>query len=322
MPKEISHWYLADLVKQNLPAESVFKEPVTTHENLFFLGAVTPDIPFYYLVGPGSARIQAAARPFHRSDARALAPVLTFFDRMGGAAADPGALSLGAGIVCHILADTAFHPLVYYHSGQSRIHPGAAARHRQFETALDLYFRHQAGTGVRVSLHRILSETETADHQLYGYLAALFDLNDPGDKTWLKYAIRSHALYQAIFQNPGFYRILTRLNKRRLWLLDLALALFYPPGQGGDLPFFDRMFQYRDPVSGRYRSDRIPDLARQAATDSLAVLSRISDGIKAKQSLSGLAENAGLPRVRPGISPCRFWRRQPDLFTELYRRKK
>lgn len=238
----------------------------------------------------------------------------------GGAAAHPGALSLGAGIICHILADTAFHPLVYYHSGQSRVHAGAAARHRQFETALDLYFRHQAGSGARVSLHRILTETETSDHRMIGYLAALFELNDPGDKTWLGYAVRAHAFYQALFQKPAVYRFLNRLNKRRLWLLDLALALFYPPGQGGDLPFFNQTFQYRDPVSGRYRSHKIPDLARQAKTAALSVLSRVSGRMKAHQPLPGLAENAGLPLVRPGISPCRFWRRQPDLLTELYRR--
>jgi hypothetical protein len=247
MPKEISHWYLADQVKSALPANSVFTEPVRTYENLFFLGAVAPDIPFYYLLGPKSSRILSAAEPFHRPDAGALTPVLSFFDRMGGVNADPGALSLGAGIICHILADTAFHPLVYYYSGQSRVHPGATARHREFETALDLYLLHQAGPGARISLKRTLSETEVARHRLMGYLADLFNLNEPGDQTCLEFAVRSHAFYQALFQKPSVYRFLKRLNKRPTRAMDLALVPDLSGRSGWRSAFFPPAFPLPGP---------------------------------------------------------------------------
>jgi hypothetical protein len=321
MPKEISHWYLADQVKSALPAESVFKEPVQTYENLFFLGAVAPDIPFYYLVGPKASRILAAAEPFHRPDAGALTPVLSFFDRMGGANADPGALSLGAGIISHIQADTAFHPLVYYYSGQSRVHPGAMARHREFETALDLYLLHQTGPGARISLTRTLAETEVARHRLMGYLAGLFNLNEPGDRTCLGYAVRSHACYQALFQNPSLYRFLKRLNKRPRRALDLALSLVYPPGQNGDLPFFRRQFHYQDPVTGRLCRAGIKDLTRQTVTSALSLLAGLSDQMLAHRPAISLPAGAGLPLIRPGIASCRFWRQKNSLLTDLYHRE-
>ena len=318
MPKEISHWYLADLVKKNLPEESVFKEPVITHETLFFLGAVTPEIPFYYLLGPKASRILAAAEPFHRPDAGALTPVLSFFDRMGGVVADPGALSLGAGIICHILADTAFHPLVYYYSGQSRVHAGAMARHREFETALDLYLLHQAGPGARISLTRTLAETEVTRHRVMGYLADLFNLHEPGDRTCLGYAVRSHAFYQALFQNPSVYRFLKRLNKRPRRALDLALSLIYPAGQNGDLPFFRRQFNYRDPATGRHCRAGIGDLTLQTVTSTLSLLAGLSEQMLEYRPVTSLTTGAGLPLIRPGIASCRFWRQQTSLLPDLY----
>lgn len=322
MPKEISHWYLADRVKSNLPEGSVFFDPVHTCENLFFLGAVAPDIPFYYLLGPRSARIQAAAEPFHRSDQRALAPVLTFLEQMKGPDMDAGALSLGAGILCHILVDSVFHPLVYYFSGMSRVHPGARVRHRQFETALDLYFLQQNPAGVRTSLGLILSQTEVTQTRLLGYLGRVFALDKPGDSTCLGYAVRSHAFYQNLFQNKGVYRMLHRLNRGSHRFLDLALSLCYPDSQTEPTGFFDLPFDYRDPDTGQACRAGIPDLARQAETAALTLLTRVSEQMLQQQSLACLAEDTGLPRVRPGIEICRYWRKKNDLLSDLYRRKR
>ncbi len=105
-------------------------------------------------------------------------PVLTFLEPIQSPDVDARALSLGAGIICHILADTVFHPLVYYHSGMSRVHPGATARHRRFETALDLYFLHLAGPGFRTCLGRILSQTEVTQENLLRHLGRLFSLEN------------------------------------------------------------------------------------------------------------------------------------------------
>ncbi len=318
MPKEISHWYLADRVKSNLPENSVFFDPVHSCENLFFLGAVAPDIPFYYLLGPKSSRIQAAAGQFHRPDAEALTPVLRFLEQAGEPDVDAGALSLAAGIFCHIFADTAFHPLVYYFSGMSRVHAGATARHRQFETALDLYFLHQAGPGIRTSLGRILSRAEMSQKRLLGYLGRIFALENPGDTTCLSYAVRSHVFYQALFQKKGVYRMLHRLNRGRYPFLDSALSLFYPHRQTNTLPFFDLPFEYRDPDTGQRFCAGITDLARQAEAGTLSLLARVSRQVTHRRSLGCLAEDDAVAGVRPGIENGRFWRNKTDLLSDLY----
>ena len=322
MPKEISHWYLADRVKSLLPEDSVFFDPVHTCENLFFLGAVAPDSPFYYLAGPGSARIRSAAEPFHRPDPGALTPVLSFFEQTQQFGMDTRALSLGAGILCHILADTVFHPLVYYYSGMPRVHPGATARHRQFETALDQYFMHQADRDVRTSLYRILSQTEVAPKTLINYLGKLFALEKPGDFTGLGYAVRSHAFYQALFQNRGVYRILSRLNRGRHRAMEKALSLFYPDDQKKSASFFDTGFQYRDPDSGRECCADIPGLVLKTETRALELLARVSGQMVQNRSLICLAQDDTLPRIRPGMAAGRFWRGKTDLTTDLYRLNK
>jgi hypothetical protein len=322
MPKEISHWYLADRVRSRLPEDSVFFDPVHTCENLFFLGAVAPDIPFYYLAGPGSARIRTAAEPFHRPDAEALIPVFSFFEQMQKSGMDARALSLGAGILCHILADTTFHPLVYYYSGMSRVHPGATARHRQFETALDLYFLHQTHVDVRTSLYRILSQTEVPPRQLTNYLGKLFALEKPGDPTCLGYAVRTHAFYQALFQNTGVYRILSRLNRGRYRALETALALFYPDDQKENASFFGTGFQYRDPDTGRECRADITDLVLKTETSAMDLLARVSEQMVQKHPLVCLARDATLPRVRPGMAAGCFWRGKTDLTADLYRKKR
>ncbi|MEE4364496.1 MAG: zinc dependent phospholipase C family protein [Desulfotignum sp.] len=321
MPKEISHWYLAGLVRENLPEESLFYLPVHTHENLFFLGAVAPDIPFYYLLGPKKNRIQAAADPFHRPDVQALAPVLAFFDSKRVLQPDPAALALAAGIICHILSDTAFHPLVYYFSGISPVHPGATARHRQFETALDLYFQHLAGPNARASLGRILEKVEVSRSRLLRLLGDVFNLGGSHERTCLGYAVRSHAFYQALFRATMLYRILHRMNLTSHWVPDSALSLIYPVDHGVALPFFYQVFHYRDPVTGRHCKAGIPDLTRQVERSALCLLDMVSAKLAQQNATAPLTDHPDLPEIRPGITSCRFWKGQENLLTDLYRHR-
>ena len=138
MPKEITHFALARQLRYRLPQGSPFYEPVRTFPLLFRLGAIAPDIPFFYLAGPHKRKVQAISRHYHRTDGEALRPLLQFLDTHKS----PKALALAAGVVCHLVTDTVFHPMVFYFAGMDGVHPGATGRHRQFETAMDLHFHH------------------------------------------------------------------------------------------------------------------------------------------------------------------------------------
>lgn len=115
MPKEIAHFTMARMTRKALgKRQSPFSEAAARFPALFDLGAVTPDINFYCMAGPGAEEIRALSAPFHRTDRRALLPVLEFLDRrLAQGKHDAPALALAAGLICHIMADTIFHPLVY-----------------------------------------------------------------------------------------------------------------------------------------------------------------------------------------------------------------
>lgn len=95
MPKEITHFALAWNLGRSLPGSSLFLGPVKKFSNLFLLGAIVPDIPFYYLIGPAREAVQDLSLPFQQTRARALSPVLEFLERDQF----PPALALAAGVI-------------------------------------------------------------------------------------------------------------------------------------------------------------------------------------------------------------------------------
>ncbi len=183
MPKEITHWTLAAALAEALPENSLFYRPIHLFPNLFFLGAIAPDIPFYYLAGPHMKSARKLGAFLHKGDAHALMPVLAFLDQDQ----DPAARAFAAGVVCHILADTMFHPLVYYFSGKEGIHAGATARHRQFETALDIHL--YCRSHPRESLARVVRQLEVSKKRRNHFLGSLFQVGSPGQEASLGTAL-------------------------------------------------------------------------------------------------------------------------------------
>lgn len=311
MPKEITHWYLADRIRAGIPGESVFHGPCHEYENLFFLGAVTPDTPFYYLLGPGSKPVRAASGQFHTPDRRALRPVLRFLERFPEAPA----LALAAGVMCHLVSDTMFHPLVVYFSGKDGVHDGATARHRQFETAMDLHVRFLAGKKTRVSLGRIVRGRKIPRRQLNGLLSGLFGLN--GREAQLGNALFSHCLFTAAFRNYAAYRAVKWLNRKGV-ISDTVPATAYPLKQPEPLPFFSRSICFRDPESGRPCRAGIPEMVLETATRANELLGMIAGGMNRGKDLLTLLDFPGLPEIRPDVSICRWWLEQPDIIPILY----
>ena len=95
MPKEITHFALASELSRFIPGNTLFHGPVKEFPNLFLLGAVAPDIPFFYQAGRNREGVQNLSAPFHRTDGRALEPVLDFLARDSS----PPALALAAGVI-------------------------------------------------------------------------------------------------------------------------------------------------------------------------------------------------------------------------------
>ena len=53
MPKEITHWILAEKAYRTLETKSGLKAIIKQYKNLYLAGAVIMDTPFYLLYGNG-----------------------------------------------------------------------------------------------------------------------------------------------------------------------------------------------------------------------------------------------------------------------------
>ncbi len=317
MPKEITHWTLAAALAKKLPKDSLFYQPVHSLINLFLLGAITPDIPFYYLVGPKTAFIQNLSAPFHRRDARALVPVLAFLDQNPDR--EPAALAFAAGVICHILADTKFHPLVHYFAGMDGVHPGATARHRQFETAMDLHFWHLSDDWSVNSLARVVRKAEVSKRQLTGLLGDLF-LGTRPERKYLGPALYSHMTFHYLFRSSMAHKAFTFLSRKTGWIPKEVTGLIYPCDGPVNLPFFNQRFRYQDPCTGTLFSTKIKEMVEETAMAGEGLLSLISTTLVQGRPAMGALDNPDLPKIRPGLDHDRFffWREKYDLETDLY----
>jgi len=319
MPKEIAHFTMARMTGAALGrAHSPFRKALGKYPNLFVLGGVAPDIAFYCLAGPGARETQALSAPFHRPDKRALLPVLEFLDRRRARGKeDLPALALAAGAVCHIMADTVFHPMVYYFAGMDGAHPGATARHRQFETAMDLCFW-QDDPGDHWLGNRVAS-LEISRQDLSALLADLFRARDPGQ---VCRALGWYKWIQYLFFAPWMKRILTGFKQVGRPLPATATGLAYPFRGGVDLPFFAGEIVFYDPCTGVRNKARIMDMARDVVGSVLKVLALAAEGIGRQESLAEyLMAHPGLPRIRPGLPKegFRLWREEEDIMPRIYR---
>lgn len=315
MPKEISHWTLAAALAEDLPEDSLFYAPIHSFPNLFFLGAIAPDIPFYYLAGPHRSSVQKLADSLHKGEAHSLVPVLAFLDQNP----DPAARAFAAGVICHLLADTLFHPLVYYFSGKEGLHAGATARHRQFETALDIHLSYLYRP--RVSLARVVSDLEVTTKRRNHFLGHLFQVESPRQAASLGAALNFFLMLQALFRSSLVCRVCGVLNKNTPWVPDEVTGLIYPCKRGVSLPFFTRKFQYQDAFTGAVLSTSILTLVKETTRAGKMILTLLSEILGQGQSATGVMDNPGLPKIRPDLPKegFFFWQGKTHLEPDLYR---
>ena len=320
MPKEIAHFALAEEVARNLPRNSLFFNPVQNFPFLFLLGAVIPDTPFCYLAGPKKKRIQALSRPFHQAGASAMMPVLNFLDTDKS----PEALALSAGTVCHIMSDTTFHPLVYYYAGMDNVHDGATARHRCFETAMDIHFRYLFRG--KTSLFKIVRQIETSGPKLSGLLNNL--LGEKGlSRPILNCTLGWHALLQALFRAQIIRLVASKQAKTSHPLPPPVAGVIYPFSKPRSLPFFSSMLNYRHPCTQTLVSTTLSSLIQQTVTSTSAVLKAIEQALNQGHGASQhpkidtlVFNNQALPDISPDLPADTFitWHQQYDIRPLLY----
>lgn len=313
MPKEITHFALAATLERSLPRTSLFSGPVRKFFNLFLLGAIAPDIPFYYLAGPSRKRVQELSVPFHRAHERALMPVLAFLEKD----MSPPALALAAGVISHLLSDTHFHPLVHYYAGMDGVHRGATGRHRTFETALDIHFWYMFRG--ETCLNRVVKNSEVSRAELCRLLAGLFNPCSPLAETAPMKALNQHRRIQYLFRAPGIRTGVAGLTRMGRPLPEKISGLAYPFARPVCLPFFARGLFYKDPCTQESVSTDISTMISQSVESSLRVLDMVAQAMAAGR-VEVVLGHPGLPGIRPALPVKGFevWHRKQDIRPLVY----
>jgi len=312
MPKEATHWILAENTWQAMP-DGLLKREILENKALYYLGAIIFDTPYYVLTGQNRSNLYAAAQRLHGYNAS------RSFNPFRALATSPENMPEGyrpflAGALTHVAADAVFHPLIYYFGGNdedvfTNKAAQATARHRRLETALDLHFLSRNGnTAFRnLRLPGLYRNRENEERAFLKLLNLLYFGKVLLKDSALKLAVWQHALIHVLIHQKRIHQfielfdILCPQQARRIKPVE---ALFYATCQEADPRFFQRALVYRHPVTGEERQESINDLQDRMVALSLEFLERI-DNIERQADLKKRLAGAVFPSLYHGLPPDR-----------------
>jgi len=317
MPKEITHWLLAEEVSRRLRG-TPFEEPLRRNGNILHLGAVVHDAPYYYLKPDRERRFGDLPRKLHGTvdDAYELIGALLSYALERPRQEEEPLLAFLVGLVTHLFADALMHPLIFYLTGRyddPSFRQGTVARqdHRRLESLIDM---HLAGGYDRVrnySLAAFLRSAEVPLAGLYTHVgrAWLEPEKAPDFTGGLISAFRLFAFLQGIFRNPLLGRLFFRIFAIAPAIVREILALSYSPQL---LRYEGRItgtIPYRHPCTGREQAHGIAELFQGAVEQSVAFCRGLEPLL---DSRSNRPARLILPAVDPALGfdldrpPCHY----------------
>jgi hypothetical protein len=271
MPKEITHWILAERVLDELDENSRLSGIIRANHSAYLSGTVLPDTLLHLFRGPHSRVALQLANRFHDATGNSFAPLIQAEVRhAGGLPHNLFACLLG--VISHMLTDSVFHPYVYALSGVNDI-----GVHYRLETAIDVYFLHCGNTPpVRRVDELITPETRQV---LVDTAAMLFDPDGELPRTALEQALALHCRFQAMYDRTWWKIAATILGSLLGSPFREQRHLFYPLDASGTdhLKLIDSIREWRHPVSGAMSKTSLDELAEETVQQTVAVFRRIDE---------------------------------------------
>jgi len=283
MPKELTHWILADRALAGLSSGSRLRELLLEHHDCYLGGAVLPDTLLHLTRGPHATTALALARQFHDTAGNSFAPLIRAEQR-SPEGLPPATLACLLGVVTHMQADIVFHPFVYALTGTAGI-----GRHFRLETDMDVHF---LKGGARLKVRHVADLMSPATRSILVDTCAL--LFDPDGRRLprheLEQALALHCRFQALY-NRTFCKLAVRLAAL------LAGApfreqrhLFYPLKSLRKDRFGEEAVEWRHPVSGEPRRTSL----EQLADETVRRIVTLFDSIETEGSLAdALSDSPG-----------------------------
>jgi hypothetical protein len=267
MPKELTHWILADRALAGLKSGSRLRELLLEHHDCYLGGAVLPDTLLHLTRGPHATTAMTLAKCFHDTGGNSFAPLIRAEQRFPGGL-PPATLACLLGVVTHMQADIVFHPFVYALTGTAGI-----GRHYRLETDMDVHF---LTGGARLKVRHVADLMSPATRSiLVDTCALLFDPDGRLHRQELERALALHCRFQGLY-NRTFCKLAVRLAA--------LLAggpfreqrhLFYPLTCLRNDRFGEEAVEWRHPASGEERHTTLEQLAGETVQRIVTLFDRI-----------------------------------------------
>lgn len=280
MPKELTHWLLAEEARIGLGEEGALGETLRDQRALYLAGAVLPDTLLHLFYGPGAAQALRLARAFHDPAENSYAPLLRAEAQYAGRL-PPELLACLLGVLSHMQADIVFHPFVYAQSGSAD-----TGAHYRLETAIDVHFLRIGLTPPARRLDALVT-LRNRRHLLTAF-ALLFDPEKTLPPEALARALDLHCRFQGLYAQTFWKLLAGLLGRLPVTLLKQQRHLFYPlrapDAATGAEAWTTR--PWRHPITGAVQERSIDDLAKEAVRRTMALLARIAESGSLRGALS------------------------------------
>lgn len=259
MPKELTHWIIAQRALESLDADSRIGAVIREHHRIYLAGAVLPDTLLHLFRGPHAATALALAHRFHDTCGNSYGPLIAAEQRHGGALPPP-LLACLLGVITHIQTDMTFHPFVYARTGADDM-----GEHYRVETAIDVHFL-ERGSAPPIRLVADLVDSSTSPC-LMDALALLFDPAGALPRPALEHALRLHSRFQALYDRSIFKLTVMLLARLIGPPFRDQQHLFYPLLLSKKTDLVGEIAEWRHPCSGKLMSQTLEQMADEATAN-------------------------------------------------------
>jgi len=286
MPKELTHWILAERALKALPVASRLRRLLDEHRAAYLGGAVLPDTPLHVFRGPFHPTARNLGNRFHNPAGNSYAPLIAAERRQLGKFS-PRTLSCLLGVISHLEADAALHPYIYAATGA-----GGIGEHYRLETELDLHFLREGAVPPQVRLDRLLG---LADREALVETACLLFAPDAElPRSAWTHSLALHCRFQSLYDRT-FWKLAVRVLAKACGSpFSEQRHLFYPlSGVKSGRAFGSLHREWRHPETGELRRESLEQLAGKAVENTVAVLLEVEEKGSLEAALS----------VHPGPNP-------------------
>ncbi len=287
MPKELTHWWLADQAIKQLPDCNV-RVLLQKYHSAYLVGAVIPDTLLHLISGPWSSIALKLGHDFHEPESGSYVPLASFAENRV-CNYDSAVFACLLGISSHMEADIVFHPFICAMSGQD------IGLHYGYETELDLWLLNTGKTPPVWHLEELL--TESVAKAALVTASGVFDPDGMLPAGVMERALNLHSRIQSMYGSPFWQLLASGLALLPFTFLRNLHKLFYPfdwkHGRSPDWPS-----RWKDPATGIDRDDTPCQLADEAVNRIVNLFLKIeSEGV-----VSALKKHPGENLVT-GIAP-------------------